>query len=282
MIRTPEHLRELLQKLDDLAAVAGVGFRWKVNGAMLLPEPDLPLRTGYHDGESFCTAVKRLPGGESGCVCNDSREIAARLRSGDGPFVKRCHAGAVEVILPIAAGRGKAPGVVMAGPFREPGGNCRFPELEEEFRQLPELSREALAGYIRLIPPLLREPVRRAYLEGAGILPVYPADERIAGLLEKVRENPLLTPDELADGLFLSKSRLFHLFHAECRIGLGEYLLKLRLREARRMLLYGDWPISRIAVRTGFADQSHFTALFRREFGLPPRKYRREFGRAPA
>lgn len=41
MIRTPEHLRELLQKLDDLAAVAGVGFRWKVSGAMLLPEPDL-------------------------------------------------------------------------------------------------------------------------------------------------------------------------------------------------------------------------------------------------
>lgn len=97
-----------------------------------------------------------------------------------------------------------------------------------------------------------------------------------------MRENPLLTPDELADGLFLSKSRLFHLFHAECRIGLGEYLLKLRLREARRMLLYGDWPISRITVRTGFADQSHFTALFRREFGLPPMKYRREFGRAPA
>ena len=28
MIRTPEHLRELLLKLDDLAAVTGVGFRW--------------------------------------------------------------------------------------------------------------------------------------------------------------------------------------------------------------------------------------------------------------
>ena len=62
---------------------------------------------------------------------------------------------------------------------------------------------------------------------------------------------------------------LFLPFHAEYRSGRAGICLKLR-REACRMLLYGDWPISRIAVRTGFADQSHFTALFRREFGRVP------------
>ena len=279
MIRTPDHLLELLKKLDALAAVAGVRCRWKVNSDLLLPEPDMPRRISYHDDEPFCSAVKRLADGETNCVRNDSREIPALLRSGGTPFVKRCHAGAAEMIIPISVGRGAAPGVVMVGPYREAGTPCRYPELESEFRNLPVLDDAVKAGFLELAEPLLREPVRKAYIEAADILPVYPADERIAEILEILRGNPRLTPDELADTLFISKSRLFHLFRAECGIGLGEYLLKLRLREARRYLLSGSWPISRIAVRTGFTDQSHFTALFRREFGLPPLKYRRSHGR---
>jgi transcriptional regulator GlxA family with amidase domain len=52
------------------------------------------------------------------------------------------------------------------------------------------------------------------------------------------------------------------------------FLRKLRLRLASRALMYTDAPLAEIAVQCGFADQSHFSREFRRQFGRTPREYR--------
>jgi len=44
----------------------------------------------------------------------------------------------------------------------------------------------------------------------------------------------------------------------------------------------GDEGISAIALRAGFADQSHFTRTFKRHTGLTPQAYRRTFGNLSA
>ena len=82
-----------------------------------------------------------------------------------------------------------------------------------------------------------------------------------------------------AERAFMSPSRFIHLFKAECGVGYRDYLLRLKLREARRYLLGGNWPMSFVAANSGFADQSYFSAMFRREYGLSPLAYRRKFGR---
>jgi AraC-like DNA-binding protein len=40
-------------------------------------------------------------------------------------------------------------------------------------------------------------------------------------------------------------------------------------------LLRAGWPPAEIAAAVGFADQAHFTRLFRRTMGMPPGAYRR-------
>jgi transcriptional regulator GlxA family with amidase domain len=52
------------------------------------------------------------------------------------------------------------------------------------------------------------------------------------------------------------------------------FLRKLRLRIASRALIYTDDSLSKIALKCGFADQSHFSREFRRQFGRTPRDYR--------
>ena len=49
-----------------------------------------------------------------------------------------------------------------------------------------------------------------------------------------------------------------------------QYLLALRLERARRLLETTRATLSDIAQRTGFADQAHFTRLFKRVFGTTP------------
>ncbi|WP_242190561.1 helix-turn-helix domain-containing protein, partial [Saccharopolyspora soli] len=48
------------------------------------------------------------------------------------------------------------------------------------------------------------------------------------------------------------------------------YLVRLRLEEAQRLLTRTDLPIAEIAIRTGFADQSHLTRVMRHNTGLTP------------
>jgi AraC-like DNA-binding protein len=55
------------------------------------------------------------------------------------------------------------------------------------------------------------------------------------------------------------------------------FLRRLRLRIASRALIYTEGSLSDIALSCGFADQSHFSREFRRQFGRTPREYREHY-----
>jgi AraC-like DNA-binding protein len=54
-----------------------------------------------------------------------------------------------------------------------------------------------------------------------------------------------------------------------------QYLLRLRLREAARLLAEGSHPVTEVAFDAGFADLSNFVRTFRRAAGVPPRAFRK-------
>jgi AraC-like DNA-binding protein len=66
-------------------------------------------------------------------------------------------------------------------------------------------------------------------------------------------------------------------FRAAFHLTPQHFLRKLRLRNASRALMYTDETMSEIALKCGFADQSHFSREFRRHFGRTPRDYREHY-----
>ncbi len=54
----------------------------------------------------------------------------------------------------------------------------------------------------------------------------------------------------------------------------GQWLVKIRLDAAQRMLQTTELPIATIALQTGYFDQSAFTRQFRRATGLSPSQFR--------
>jgi AraC family transcriptional regulator len=55
----------------------------------------------------------------------------------------------------------------------------------------------------------------------------------------------------------------------------GAYSRDTRLRAALRLLSEGTESLASVAAATGFWDQSHFTAAFKRRFGVTPAAFRR-------
>jgi AraC family transcriptional regulator len=79
-----------------------------------------------------------------------------------------------------------------------------------------------------------------------------------------------LTVALLAREVGLSPAHFAREFKEAMGLAPHRYLLTRRLESARRLLDTPDAVLSDVAQRTGFADQAHFTRLFKREFGLTP------------
>ena len=78
-------------------------------------------------------------------------------------------------------------------------------------------------------------------------------------------------------GATVGSSR-FHLARLFRRLTGGtihRHLTALRLRKSLGLLDAGEWGISEIALDVGFSSHSHFTQVFRTEFGVTPSVYRR-------
>jgi AraC-like DNA-binding protein len=58
----------------------------------------------------------------------------------------------------------------------------------------------------------------------------------------------------------------------------GEYQQRLQVRAACELLRDPEWPLAAIAAECGFADQSHFTRVFRRMAGTTPARFRQAVG----
>ncbi|MBN6110990.1 helix-turn-helix domain-containing protein [Xanthomonas bonasiae] len=81
--------------------------------------------------------------------------------------------------------------------------------------------------------------------------------------------------DELAGYAGMDRFRLTRQFQRTFGLSPHAYLVRLRLRVARALLATGQEPAD-VALKVGFADQSHLGRWFKRAYRLTPAAYRRQ------
>lgn len=90
------------------------------------------------------------------------------------------------------------------------------------------------------------------------------------------------TPAELAAKLNVSVRQLYRQFELDGD-SIGRYIQRQRLHCAARDLAQGadtGLPITTIAYKWGFTDSAHFSRVFKRHFGMPPKDYRAQSQKA--
>lgn len=123
---------------------------------------------------------------------------------------------------------------------------------------------------VRLVDPeALGQAVRRS-----------PAGVRWAQEYLHTHAGDSISLDDLAAAANLGRFQLWRAFSKELGCSPHAYLRRLRLARALRLLRAGV-PVVEAALQLGFADQSHFTRVFRGEFGVTPAKYARGLDGSP-
>jgi AraC family transcriptional regulator len=86
-----------------------------------------------------------------------------------------------------------------------------------------------------------------------------------------------LSRKEMARAAGLSVSHFSKLFTLCIGASPHQYLVRCRLRHAKKLLLTPEESLSLVdvAAEAGFADQAHFSRHFRRAYGVSPLAFRR-------
>lgn len=83
-----------------------------------------------------------------------------------------------------------------------------------------------------------------------------------------------LSVNDIADAIGVEPERLARGFRRAYGESLGDYLRRIRVNAAARLLATTDEPISQVAGEVGFADQAHLTRWFSRYLETTPGRYR--------
>lgn len=189
------------------------------------------------------------------------------------------HHGAPVRLLSIEVGRAKLAALQAVAPVLGASAHLADAEsartaarLAREFRSSDGASDLAIES---LMLDLLVRSQRRAEAEELGAPPW------LARAQEFLHANfaRSLGLQEVADAAGVHATHLARVFRRHHRCTVGAYVRRLRIDAARCQLADGERSLAEIALAAGFADQSHFSRLFRAATGVTPTHYRRLRGR---
>lgn len=240
-----------------------------------------------------CGLVKKA-GRHAACIAFDARGIKERATECRDGVVKRCHAGIVELFLPVfiddrlewlffAGLRRAAPGLriavqdadhTAAGPWAP--AVARLPTLDDDSAQHAlELLRQ-LAARLTAWRMTLQQALPAVATRGAQ--PTTARRTAILWFLTKRHPESGLRLADLARHLDLSEDRAGHVVQEVCGASFSTLLADLRLRSACGLLTLSDLPLREVARQSGFANRGHFFAAFRNAMGTTPAVFRRRGG----
>jgi len=102
--------------------------------------------------------------------------------------------------------------------------------------------------------------------------------KKLAAVVDQLHERfaaPNGTP-ELAKQAGLSESQFERIFKKAFGVSPRQYLHRIRIEHASRLLLESQDTIASIAQQCGYYDHSHFCKTFASQLGLTPSEYRKE------
>ncbi len=91
-------------------------------------------------------------------------------------------------------------------------------------------------------------------------------------ILEHINER--ITTEKLSEVLGRNRTYLCSVFKEETGLSVNEYITKIKMDEAKRLLRHSKKPLRAIAEQLGYSTQSYFQNTFKKSEGITPLEYR--------
>ena len=125
---------------------------------------------------------------------------------------------------------------------------------------------------------LLRRHLRSS--QEAALLPAIFRDTRLSRAIADILDRPAADHSVAAMAKIagMSRSAFSRYFKMTTELTPMEFVTRVRLEQARRLLLSTAHAVEAIATSVGFSSRSHFSRAFRAQYGTDPSNFRRRIG----
>lgn len=144
-----------------------------------------------------------------------------------------------------------------------------FKNSEKLWRQRPPYYRTGVLKYIYEIINLIGKEFERDYISNDKKTIINTAVEKIHS---SFTDNNLSVA-ELANMSGVSEAYFRRLFIAKYGVAPKEYITRLRISYAKRLLISGDFSVSEVALLCGYSEPCHFSREFSKKMGISPKKF---------
>jgi AraC-like DNA-binding protein len=181
-------------------------------------------------------------------------------------FVKRCHAGVLEVVAPIYW-NGAHVGTLFAGLWRPRHSHVEVAQ--------PPVEPERVRRLLRVLP-VLADGLAARFWGRRELLTA--AASRVAAIEDYIAAHCRsgITLSSMAGHLGVSASRASHLIRELTGQTFSDLVQAKRLELAEFYLVSSDYRMKEVAQLCGFSGQEHFGRIFRRRCGRTPAVFRKQ------
>ena len=235
-----------------------------------------------HDN-SYCIYAKSCEEFYNHCV-HSQRKVSAKADGGS--FVGVCHAGVKEFVYPLMDG-GTKRGFVSVSGYKCDNPKSYLEQISQKYSLPYQQLQDAYASLQdtapdkkwldSLINPLLRM-LELAYIEENAKAQKEPTfSEQVAAYLQRYHCRSI-TSEDICKHFSCSRSYMSECFNRDIGMSVREYITRLRMEDAKQLLIHSKISVTEIALTVGYADSNYFNSLFKSRTGITPGQYRRSKG----
>ena len=273
-------LKELMKDFYILTGIRIVVFDNNYNEILAYPESHCDFCALMHANES------------SRCKCLESNENSFQnCRETSQLVIYHCHAGLVEATAPLID-NGIVIGFIMFGQITDMENKQEITEhlhsVIAEYQLKSKTDSVSNVNGVSLYT--VTSKTSEQILAAAKILEACTFYVLLKDMISLQRQNFMqnlnsflqehlsedLSIERLMREFQISRNKLYESANNYLGTGIAEHIKNLRIQEAKRLLKETDLQIMQISEKTGFADYNYFCRVFKKEVGVPAKKYRKQ------
>jgi AraC-like DNA-binding protein len=256
----------------------------------LIRSGELPVRLalGRHEN-TFCALMATSTSACAACL-EVQHELQCRLGRKLAPKEICCFAGMTELAVPVVVG-GEHVATLLGGQvFRQKPGRQQFNRVARQLRKwgmsdrlrrikrayfcTPVVSEKQFQGAVRLLMMLATQLAESATRYLIVARRYEPPSVRQAKNFVYAHAGERVTLRQIADRVHMSKNYFCKIFKQATKITFTEFVARVRVENAKKLLADPRWRMAEVADSTGFYSISQFNRVFRRYTGKSPTGYR--------
>ena len=265
--------KELLGLMQDFYILTGIKIA-------LFDENYTELISYPLDKKTFCTHMRENEAFNEKCLLSD-KNAHLKCNATKALEIYKCHAGLIEAVAPIKENE-RIIGYMMFGQVtdnRDKEGFCEQmrdlckayeidKDLDKSIKKIKYKNNKQILAAAKILDALTEYILLKEMVRFSG--------KQLIDEIENFIDNHIgeeITVERLCSEFKISRTRLYEIMKKYVGEGVASFIKNKRLAKAKLLIRTTDLKIPEISYAAGFSDYNYFLRVFKKEFGISPKKF---------